>query len=166
MRGDWQVDVVTSTATPTAGQVSFGSAGEMEEVLDRVLSQVDADEKAGPLLRATGMRLRLRCPDIDFAVNIAASEDPGRCIEWTFAKQSPWEPKLELTMSSSVANAYLQGAASVPVAIARGQIKCAGDARSALLYLPAAKLITDPYRELVADSYPHLAVGEAARDSR
>ena len=90
-----------ATATRAAGEVSFRSAEEMEEVLDRVLSQVDADEKAGPLLRATGMRLRLRCPDVDFAVNIAASEDPGRCIGWTFAKQPPWEPKLELTMSSA-----------------------------------------------------------------
>ena len=155
-----------ATTTRTARQVSFRSAEEMEEVLDRVLSQVDEDEKAGPLLRATGMRLRFRCPDLDFAVNIAASEGSGCCIEWTFAKRPPWEPRLELTMSASVANAYLQGAASVPVAIARGQIKCAGDARSALLYLPAAKLITDPYRELVAASYPHLVVGEPPRDSR
>jgi hypothetical protein len=155
-----------ATATRTAGEVSFRSVEEMEEILGRVLSQVDEDDKAGPLLRATGMRLRLRCPDLDFAITIAASEDADCCIEWTFAKRAPWEPRLELTMSSSVANAYLQGAASVPVAIARGQIKCAGDARSALLYLPAAKLITDPYRELVADSYPHLVVGEVARDSR
>ena len=147
-------------ATRTKGEVSFRSVEEMEEVLDRVLSQVDDDDKAGPLLRATGMRLRLRCPDLDFAVNIAASEGSGCCIEWSFAKRPPWEPKLELTMSSSVANAYLQGAASVPVAIARGQITCAGDARSALLYLPAAKLITDPYRVLVAEAYPHLVVGK------
>jgi hypothetical protein len=157
---------MTSTATRTAGDVTFGSAEEMEEVLDRVLSQVDDDDKAGPLLRATGMRLRFRCPDLDFAVNIAASEGSDRCIEWTFAKRAPWTPRLELTMSSSVANAYLQGAASVPVAIARGQIKCAGDARSALLYLPAAKLITGPYRKLVADGYPHLVVGDPPLRSR
>ena len=44
------------------------------------------------------------------------------------------------------------------MAIARGQVQCAGDARSALLYLPAAKLITDPYRRLVAAEYSHLAL--------
>jgi len=92
------------------------------------------------------------------AVNIAASEDPDSCIEWTFSERAPWEPKLELTMGSVVANAYLQGKVSVPVAIARGQIKCSGDARSALLYLPAVKLIADPYKKLVAADYPHLAV--------
>jgi hypothetical protein len=61
-------------------------------------------------------------------------------------------------MSSSVANAYLQGATSLPVAIARGEIRCSGDARAALHYLPAAGLITGPYRELVATEFEHLAV--------
>jgi hypothetical protein len=147
-----------ATATRTRGKARFRSAAEMREILDRVLTQVDADEKAGPLLRATHMRLTLRCPDLDLAVNIAASQDAERCIEWTFSGRAPWEPKLELTMSSAVANAYLQGAASVPVAIARGEIRCSGDARAALLYLPAAKLITGPYRDLVATEYAHLAI--------
>ena len=146
-------------ATRTDQRASFRSAEEIEEILDRVLSRVDADEKAGPLLHATGMRLRLRCPDLDFAVNIAASEGTECCLEWSFAKRPPWKARLELTMDSSTANAYLQGAASVPVAIARGQIRCSGDARSALLYLPAAKLITDPYRELIEAEYSHLVVG-------
>ena len=147
-----------ATATGTAEQAKFRSAEEMREIVDRVLSQVDRSERAGPLLRATGMHLRLRCPDLDLAVNIAASQSPDACIEWTFAERAPWEPKLELTMGSPTANAYLQGALSVPVAIARGQIKCAGDARAALLYLPAAKLIADPYKELVAAEYPHLVI--------
>lgn len=145
-------------ATRSSDRVSFRSAAEMHEILERVLSEVDGDERAGPLLRATGMRLRLEVPDLELAVNIASSESSEHCIAWTFALQPPWEPKLELKMESTVANAYLQGAASVPVAIARGQIQCAGDARAALLYLPAAKLITDPYRELVAAEYPHLVI--------
>ena len=147
-----------ATATPTRAEAKFRSAEEMRKILDRVLSRVDEDERAGPLLRSTRMRLRLRCPDLGLAVNIAASEDPDSCVEWSFSEELPWAPKLELAMDSAVANAYLQGEASVPVAIARGQIKCSGDARAALLYLPAAKLITDPYRELVAAEYSHLVV--------
>lgn len=145
-------------ATRSGDRVSFGSAKEMHEILDRVLTLVDGDQRAGPLLRATGMRLRLEVPDLKLAANIAASEDPEHCIAWSFAARPPWEPRLELRMGSAVANAYLQGAASVPVAIARGQIQCAGDARAALLYLPAAKLITDPYRELITAEYPHLVI--------
>lgn len=147
-----------ATATRSREEAKFRSADELREILDRVLSLVDRNERAGPILRATGMRLRLRCPDLGLAVNIAASDSPDSCVSWSFAKRAPWKPKLELTMASAVANAYLQGKASVPVAIARGQIRCHGDARATLLYLPAAKLIIDPYRELVAAEYPHLVI--------
>lgn len=147
-----------ATATRTRAEAKFRSSEEMREILDRVLAEVNEDERAGPLLRATRMRLRLRCPDLGLAVNIAASEDPDSCVEWSFSERAPWEPKLELAMDSAVANAYLQGKASVPIAIARGQIQCTGDARAALLYLPAAKLITHPYKELVAAEYSHLVV--------
>ena len=146
------------TATRTGSEVRFRSANEMRELLDRVLSKVDGDDQSGPLLRATGMHMRLRFPDLELAINIAASEDPEHYVEWSFDVTPPWEPKLEMTMDSAMANAYLQGKTSVPVAIARGQVQCDGDARSALLYLPAAKLITDPYRRLVGAEYPHLAI--------
>lgn len=151
-----------ATATESGARVRYRSAEEMREVVDRVLAQVDGDERSGPLLHATGMRLRLRIPDLDLAVNICASDAPEHCIRWSFAKRAPWKPRLELTMESPVANAYLQGAASVPVAIARGEIQCAGDVRAALLYLPAAKLITDPYRELVVEEYSHLVIDSPA----
>lgn len=147
-----------STATRTGSGARFRSAAEMRELLDRVLTEVDGDENAGPLLRATGMHMRLRVSDLDLDVNIGASEDPDHYLEWSFDSTPPWEPKLELTMDSAMANAYLQGKTSVPVAIARGQVQCAGDARSALLYLPAAKLITDSYRTIVTAEYSHLAI--------
>ena len=147
-----------ATATRTGEGARYRSSEEMRELVDRVLREVDADEQAGPVLRATGMRLRLRVPDLDLAVNIAASEDYEHCLVWSFDEEAPWEPKLELTMDSAMANAYLQGKTSVPIAIARGQVQCAGDARSALLYLPATKLITDPYRRLLESEYRHLLV--------
>src|SRR4029450_10322824 len=116
-------------ATRTGRQARFASADQMREIVDRVLARINDDDTAGPLLRATGMRLRLNCPDLGLAVNIAASRDPDPPIEWTFDERPGWEPRLELTMNSAVANAYLQGRASVPVAIARGEIRCSGDAR-------------------------------------
>jgi hypothetical protein len=61
-------------------------------------------------------------------------------------------------MGSEVANRYLQGAESVPIAIARGRIRCSGESRSVLLYLPAARLIQRPYKRLVRAEYPHLAL--------
>lgn len=130
----------------------------MQEVVTGTLEAINLDDAAGTLLRATGMRLRLHCPDLQVAVNIAASEDPDRYLEWSFSTKAPWKPKLDLRMDSEVANGFLQGAESLPVAMARGQIKCSGDARAALLYVPAAKLIQERYGKLVHKRYPHLAV--------
>jgi hypothetical protein len=136
----------------------FRSAGEFRELLDAVLRVVNADRTAGPLLHATKLRLRLECPDLRVALNLLASDRPDSYIEWSFDDDVPWKPKLELKMDSDCANAWLQGKESIPVAIARRRVTNAGDARSALLYLPATKLIQEPYRRLVRRRYRHLAV--------
>jgi hypothetical protein len=136
----------------------FHSVEELKEVLDRALGEVDADERRGPVLRATGIRLRFRFPDAGLVLNLAASEERGHHLRWGFSDNGGWEPKLELTMDSEIANAYLQGKESLAVAIARGKIRCKGDARVALVYVPAARLIAEPYRRLVRDEYPHLAL--------
>jgi hypothetical protein len=137
---------------------AFRSADEMREVLDAALTAVNADRTSGSLLNATGLRLRLECPDLGVVLNLAASDGPDSFIEWRFDDDVPWKPKLELKMDSEIANGWLQGKESIPVAIARGRVRNAGDARCALLYLPAAKLIQDPYRRLVRRRYRHLAL--------
>ena len=57
-------------------------------------------------------------------------------------------------MDSDVANRYLQGRESLAIAIARGQVAVRGDSRIALLYLPALRLICEPYRRVVETEYP------------
>jgi hypothetical protein len=136
----------------------FRSVEELEEVLNRALAEVDADERSGSLLRATGMRLRFRFPDAGTVLNLAASEEGGHHVRWAFSDDVDWEPKLELTMDTETANAYLQGKESLAIAIARGKIRCKGDARTALLYVPAARLLADPYRRLIRADFPHLAL--------
>ena len=134
------------------------SRAEFQELLQSVLTEVDADERAGSLLRATGMRVRFFFPDIDSTLNVAAGEEPDDHLQWTFSDDVSWSPKLELTMDSDVANRYLQGRESLAVAIARGRVRCRGESRIALLYLPALRLICDPYKRVVSSRFPHLAV--------
>ena len=143
-------------ARKRAVRATFRSAEQLREVLDEVLRAVDADEKTGALLRAADLRLRVECTDLDLAVNVRASDDPRRHIEWSFSDRGQPKPKLELKMESAVANRWLQGKESVPIAIARGEIVCTGDARCALLYLPAAKLFNGPYKRVLQERYPHL----------
>jgi hypothetical protein len=131
---------------------------ELRQLLDEVLAEVDADERAGPLLRAAGLRLRFQFTDLGLVLNVTTTEEPGHHLRWRFSDQVDWEPKLELRMDSAVANAYLQGRESLAIAIARGRVKAKGDSRHALLYVPALRLIVEPYRRRVHDTAPHLAL--------
>jgi hypothetical protein len=135
------------------------SAAQLHDLLDRTLTAVDADDKAGPLLRAAGLRVRLRVPDLGLVLNVAPSEQGSHHLRWTFSDRADWEPKLDLAMDSEVANAYLQGRESLAIALARGRVRWKGETRCALLYVPALRLVVDDYRRLVRQHYPRLALG-------
>src|SRR5215208_3147735 len=121
---------------------------QLRAALERTLDEVDADERIGPLIGATRLRMRFEFTDLDMALNVAASEGEHN-VTWSFADDPGWSPKLTLRMTSDTANRYLQGRESLAIGIARGQVRCRGDSRTALLYLPAARLIAEPYRRVV-----------------
>jgi len=135
-------------------------ASELRELIDHVLAELDQDERRGPALRATGLRVRLEVTDLELVLRVRASEEDRHHLWWAFASDADESAgaELRLAMDSTTANAYLQGRASLPVAIARGQVRCSGDLKTALIYLPALRLLVDPYRSWVTRLHPHLAV--------
>jgi hypothetical protein len=132
------------------------SAAEFRDVLDRTLRAVDADDHAMTMFRAASLRARFEFTDLDLALNVSAAE--GEALRWKFADDVPWSPRLELEMDSAVANSYLQGRESLAVAIARRLVRCRGHSRVALLYVPALRLVCEPYRRVLTAGYPHLAI--------
>jgi hypothetical protein len=137
---------------------SSASAAEFQALLDDVLRETDADDQAGPLLRAAGLRIRFEFPDLSLVLNVAATDEEDRHLTWRFDNEIDWRPKLTLRMDSKVANAYLQGKESLAIAIARGRVKATGDTRSALVYIPALRLLVASYRRLVTQEHPHLVL--------
>ena len=129
---------------------------QLRAALERTLREIDADDRLGPLIGATRLRMRFEFTDLGMALNVAAGEG-GHNLDWSFADDPGWPPKLTLRMSSEVANRYLQGRESLAIGIARGQVRAQGDSRTALLYIPAARLICEPYRRVVEADYPALA---------
>ena len=106
----------TVEATPKKGEVRRRkrpapevTEAQLRDLLDRALAEVDADAKAGSQLRATGLRARLRISDLGLVLDVEPSEEGDHHLRWTFSGSAEREPKLELTMDSQVANAYLQG---------------------------------------------------------
>lgn len=149
-------------ASRAVEEVEFRSADELREVTERLLENVASDERIGPVFRAAHARTRFEYTDYEIALNVSSRLDNSdRCIEWSFARRPPWPPKLTFVMTSSVANAYLQGRESLPVLIARGKVRCKADSRAALLFLPLARLLVKPYRALLESDYPHLVIGAA-----
>jgi hypothetical protein len=137
---------------------SATAAAEFRALLNNVLRETDADEHAGPLLRAAGLRVRFEFPDLPFVLNVATTEDRDHHLTWRFDDEVDWKPKLTLRMDSMVANAYLQGKESLAIAIARGRVRLKGDTRSALLYIPALRLLVASYQRLVTQEHPHLVL--------
>jgi hypothetical protein len=149
----------TATTTATGGRTSTEAVvrtADFRAALDEALALADADQRIGPMIGATELRLRLEFPDCALALNIAASEGEPN-LTWSFDEHPGWSPKLELEMDAAVANRYLQGRESLAIAIARGRVRVRGESRIALLYLPAARLLCEPYRKVVKAGYPALA---------
>ncbi len=134
------------------------AAAEFRHLLDDVLTEADADDHAGPLLRAAGLRVRFEFPDLPLVLNLAATEEGDHHLRWNFSDEVDWKPKLKLMMGSKVANAYLQGKESLAIAIARGRVRATGDTRSALVYVPALRLLVGSYKRLVTQEHPHLVL--------
>jgi hypothetical protein len=134
------------------------SAAQLRHLLDQALSEVDADDRAGSLLRATGLRARLRISDLGLVLDVEASEEGDHHLRWSFSEDPERRPKLELTMDSQVANAYLQGRESLAIAMARNRVRYKGETRCALRYLPAMRVVVDAYRRVVSEDYPELVV--------
>jgi hypothetical protein len=141
-----------------AAEHDYRSADEMREVIGRALEAVDRNARAGTTLRAAGLNILIEIPNLKSVISVRASDEPGHYIQWRFDRRGKPKPNFVLTMSSDVANAWLQGRESIPMAIARRRMKCSGGARDALRYVPVLKVISQRYRKLVRSDYPHLAI--------
>jgi hypothetical protein len=147
------------TAAATKRRSREPDAIESEEfraALDRTLERADSDERIGPLIAATRLRMKFEFTDTGLVLNIAAGADEETNLHWSFGEVD-WRPKLELRMDTPTANRFLQGRESLAIAIAHGRARYRGETGSVLLGLPATRLLCEPYRDVVRSEFPALA---------
>ena len=138
--------------------MSFKSARECREVMDRVFEMMSTDPEMGPKLRDAETPQRFEFPDLDLVVNITNNEGDGeQNLRWEWSDDVDWEPEVKMTMDSDVCNRYFQGRENVAMAIARRRIKTSGNVKKALALIPITKPIYPRFRDLVEREYPHLA---------
>src|ERR1700742_2393689 len=126
---------------------SFESAKEVREVIDEVFRMMDADPDMGPKLRDADCPQRFESVDSDRHENMrAARPAENGNLHWEWTDDVDWKPKVQMTMSSEVANRYFQGKENVAMAVARRRIKTGGDLKAALALIPITKPIYEQYR--------------------
>ena len=135
------------------------AAKELREVIDKIFTLMDTDPEMGPKLHEADTPQRFEFSDFDLVVNIrATSGDEDGNLHWEWSDDVDWKSKVQMTMSSEVANRYFQGKENVPVAVARRRIKTGGDLKAALALIPITKPIYEQYRAYVESEKPHLKV--------
>jgi hypothetical protein len=137
----------------------FRSPDEFREVMDRVFTIMSTDPEMGPKLRDARVPQRFEFPDQGAVVNITYDDSGGeQNLRWKWTDAVDWDPQVEMTMNSDVANKYFQGKENVPVALARRRIKSSGDMKAALKLIPITKPVYALYRQMLEREYPHLVV--------
>jgi hypothetical protein len=126
--------------------VAFKSPQEFREVIDKVFTMMSTDPEMGPKLRDAETPQRFEFPDLDMVEN----------LRWEWTDDVDWEPDVQMTMTSDVANRYFQGKENIAMAIARRRIKTSGNVKKALALIPITKPVYAHYREMLEDEYPHL----------
>jgi hypothetical protein len=117
------------------------------------------DQEMGPALRDADVPQRFEFEDVDMVMNVRARRGEEReNLHWEWTDDVDWEPRVQMKMSSEVANRYFQGKENIPLAIARRRIKTGGDIKASLALIPITKPVYARYRAMLTESYPHLVV--------
>jgi hypothetical protein len=132
----------------------FRSAEEFREVLDKTFGLMSSDPEMGPKLRDADTPQRFEFPDLDMVVNVTAGDEEN--LRWEWSDDVPWEPEVEMSMDSEVANRYFQGKENIAIALARRRITSKGNTKKALALIPVTKPVFAKYRAMIEADYPHL----------
>jgi hypothetical protein len=134
----------------------FRSADEFRQVLDKTFGLMSDDPDMGPKLRDANTPQRFEFPDLDLVVNVTAGDTAN--LRWEWSDDVPWEPEVEMSMDSEIANRYFQGKENIAIALARRRIRSKGNTKKALALIPVTKPVFAQYRAMIEADYPHLVV--------
>ena len=118
---------------------AFADSAEATRYISGVFEAGFADPEIAEQLAKSGLVLRMELsePDAVITVDTASQQiDVGA---------TSLSENMTLTLSSETANKFWQGKVSIPLAVARGQIKVSGALPKLLALLPSAKKLNAQY---------------------
>src|SRR3954454_10066598 len=102
----------------------FSSSKEFRTIMDWIFATMSEDTDMGPKLRDADVPQRFEFPDLDMVVNIrAATDGEDGNLHWEWTDAVDWEPKVKMTMKSTICNRYFQGRSAVAMSFPRRRIK-------------------------------------------
>lgn len=120
---------------------TFADTEEAARYISSVFEAGFADPEISTELEKSGLVLRMELSDPDVVLTV---DTAARLIE---VGDTTLAENMTLTLSSETANKFWQGKVSIPLAVARGQIKVAGALPKLLALLPSAKKLNASYIE-------------------
>jgi putative sterol carrier protein len=120
---------------------TFTDQAEAETYISSVFEAGFSDPEINARLAASGLVLRMELSDPDAVITVDTGD---RRID---LGTTDLEHNMTLTLSSDTANRFWQGKVSIPLAVARGQIKVSGALPKLLALLPSAKTLNARYVE-------------------
>lgn len=133
--------------------MSFNSSEDVLTYLGGIWDLAFADPDIGPRLKATGIVLAFDYSDPDTLITLDTAE------EVVVLGSTDAKPTATMTMTADVANRYWQGKVSLPLAMAKGQIKVGGNVAGLLKLAPLGKKLYPLYTgQLEADGRTDLLV--------
>ncbi|MEO3788386.1 SCP2 sterol-binding domain-containing protein [Actinocorallia sp. B10E7] len=126
--------------------MSLQSREEVRTYLGGVFETAFADPELASKLKETGLVLQFDYSDPETVITVDTAS--GSVVLGTIDGRSP---AATLSMTAGVANRYWQGKVSLPLAMAKGQIKVAGNVAGLLKIAPLGKKLYPIYVQRLKD---------------
>jgi putative sterol carrier protein len=117
----------------------FADTDEATKYISSVFESGFADPEISQQLAKSGLVLRMELTDPDALITVDTT------AQRIVAGETDLVANMTLALSSETANKFWQGRVSIPMAVARGQIKVSGQLPKLLALLPSAKKLYAQY---------------------
>lgn len=123
----------------------FSDADEIDTYIGGMMRAAVEDPVTGPKIRAADLVLRMRYTDPQAEMTIFMKPTPEVVMG------AVGEADVTMTLSGDIADRFWRGDYSLPLGLAKGQVKAQGPVKKVLKLLPLAKEMFPMYRTAVKD---------------
>jgi hypothetical protein len=124
----------------------FHTAEEVYDTIGKLFADLAGDEELAAKFRKANTIVQYHHLDPESTITVRLKEDEPTDVDFG---DTQMEPEVVMTMEADTAHRFWLGQVSVPVALARGQIKAQGPVAKILKLVPLTKPIFPRYKALL-----------------